>query len=76
MIKPKLIRNKIKDCYVCKNNVGLIDYKDTELLKKFISSYAKIMPKRRTGTCARHQRALGLAVKNARLMGFLPYVVE
>lgn len=75
-MKTKVVKNKIKDCYICKNSVALIDYKDVDLLKKFISSYAKIMPKKRTGTCSRHQRELGLAIKNARLMGFLPYVVE
>lgn len=76
MLRPKIIKNRIKDCYICKNNVALIDYKDVDLLKKFITSSAKIMPKKRSGACSRHQRALALAVKNARLMGFLPYVVE
>lgn len=68
--------NKDKGCYISKNNIDDIDYKDVELLKRFTSSYGKIMPKKRTGTHSRHQRRLARAIKNARIMGFLPFSVE
>lgn len=71
MLKPKT-----KNCYICKNSIADIDYKEVELLKRFTSAYGKIMPKKRSGACTKHQRALGAAIKNARLMGFLPFVVE
>jgi len=68
--------NKPKECYISKNNVEDIDYKDVELLKRFTTAYGKIMPKKRTGTCTRHQRQIARAIKNARIMGFLPFVNE
>ncbi len=53
-----------------------IDYKDTELLKKFLNPHGKIMPRRRTGLSAANQRALAEAVKRARFMALLPYIVR
>lgn len=77
MIKSKTrITSKPKDCYICKNSITDIDYKDAELLKRFTSSYGKILPKKRNGACSAHQRLISSAVKNARVMGFLPYVIE
>ena len=77
MMKQRQRNNtKPKDCYLSKNNITDIDYKDVDLLNKFISSYGKILPKKRTGTCAKHQRELIKAVKNGRIMGFLPFVIE
>jgi len=67
---------KPKDCFICKNSVIDIDYKDVELLKRFTSAYGKIMPKKRTGACSMHQRLVGRAVKNSRIMGFMPFVIE
>jgi len=67
---------KDKGCYICKNNIKDVDYKDVDLMKKFITSYAKIMPKKRSGTCAKHQRQVARAIKNSRIMGFLPFVIE
>jgi len=61
-------------CYFCQHNIKEIDFKDTELLKKFISGLAKIRPKRKTGTCASHQRKLARAIKRARYLGLLPFV--
>jgi small subunit ribosomal protein S18 len=63
-------------CYFCVNKITDIDYKDVEVLKKFISSYAKILPRRKTGTCAKHQRKLKTAIKRARFMALLPYVTR
>lgn len=63
-----------KVCYFCKNKIDNIDYKDPELLRKFITPRGKIIPRRNTGVCAKHQRRLSLAIKRAREMALLPYV--
>ena len=63
-----------KQCYFSSNNIKHIDYKDTELLKKFLDPYARITPRKKTGTSAKNQRKLALAVKHARFMGLLPFV--
>lgn len=55
---------------------GAFDYKDTETLKKFLNPHGKIMPSRRTGLSAANQRALSEAVKRARFMALLPYIVR
>lgn len=62
------------DCYFCRHNIKDVNWKNVELLRKFISIQAKIKPPRRTGTCAKHQRKVAKAVKRARVMGFLPFV--
>jgi len=61
-------------CFFCSQNLKIIDYKEPELLRRFISSQAKIIDPRHTGTCAKHQRALALSVKRARFLGLLPFV--
>jgi small subunit ribosomal protein S18 len=61
-------------CYFSSNNIKHIDYKDLELLKKFINPHARIMKGKTSGVCHKHQRALSLAIKRARFMGLLPYV--
>jgi len=66
--------NNQKHCYFCINNVKEIDYKDTDLLRRFISGYEKILPKRKRGTCSLHQRKLAAAVKRARFMALVPFV--
>lgn len=63
-----------KVCYFCKNKINEIDYKDFELLRKFMTPRGKIVPRRNTGVCAKHQRRLSLAIKRAREMALLPYV--
>lgn len=62
-----------KSCYFSTRNVEDIDYKDTELLKKFITESGKIVPSRITGTKARYQRRLSRAIKLARFLALLPY---
>ncbi len=70
-------RNKRKKvCYFSANHIDYIDYKDVDLLKKFISERGKILPRRVTGTCAKHQRMLTRAIKRARQMALLPYVAD
>ena len=66
-------RHRKKVCYFCANHVDYIDYKDVELLKRYISEKGKILPRRVTGTCAKHQRTLTVAIKRARIMGLLPF---
>jgi small subunit ribosomal protein S18 len=63
-------------CYFCLHNVKEIDYKDTQTLKKFLSGQMKIYPRRKTGLCAKHQRQLKKAVKRARILGLLPFVIR
>ena len=63
-----------KVCGFCVDKVQDIDYKDIPRLRKYLSERAKIEPRRKTGTCARHQRALSVALKRARHMALLPYV--
>lgn len=70
------MRRRKKVCYFTKNNITFIDYKDVELLKKFISERGKILPRRVTGTSAKYQRMLTTAIKRARHMALLPYVVD
>jgi small subunit ribosomal protein S18 len=64
---------KAKACQFCKDGVKGIDYKDTNLLRKFISDRGKIRARRVTGNCTQHQRDIAMAVKNAREMALLPY---
>jgi len=62
-----------KVCYFCAQNVKEIDYKDAELLRNFISAQAKIMPRKRSYLCAKHQRHLAAAIKRARFLALLPF---
>jgi small subunit ribosomal protein S18 len=63
-----------KVCYFTANGITRIDYKDVDLLKKFISERGKILPRRVTGTSAKYQRKLTIAIKRSRTMALLPYV--
>ena len=63
-----------KQCYFKQNNIKHIDYKDIELLYKFLSPNAKIMAKKRTGIASKNQRKLATAIKYARFMGLLPFI--
>jgi small subunit ribosomal protein S18 len=63
-----------KVCFFTANGITHIDYKDVDLLKKFISERGKILPRRVTGTNAKYQRKLTVAIKRARTMALLPYV--
>lgn len=65
-----------KVCRFCAEKVDEIDYKDVKLLQRFLSSYGKIETRKRTGTCLRHQRRLAVALKRARHIALLPFVVR
>ncbi len=73
--KQKVRRPRKKICQFCANKVSGIDYKDYNLLKKFISERGKILPRRVLGNCAKHQRELTRAIKRARCIALLPYTV-
>jgi len=61
-------------CFFCSQNIKYIDYKESEFLRRFISSQMKIIDPKHTGVCAKHQRKLAEAIKRARFMALLPYV--
>ena len=67
---------KKKVCIFCVDKVDSIDYKDVAKLRKFITEKGKIVPRRMSGVCAKHQRMLASAIKRARVMGLLPYDAE
>jgi small subunit ribosomal protein S18 len=62
-----------KYCAFCKDKIDYIDYKDNNLLRRYMSDRGKIRPRRVTGTCAQHQRDLSIAIKRAREMALMPY---
>lgn len=63
-------------CLFCRNNIKYIDYKETHIIKRFLTSWSKIKPAVITGVCAKHQRQLTKSVKRARYMGLIPYVTR
>ncbi|MGI6078527.1 MAG: 30S ribosomal protein S18 [Fastidiosipilaceae bacterium] len=66
-------RGRRKVCAFCVDKVDHIDYKDVNRLKRFVSEQGKILPKRMSGTCAKHQRELTVAIKRARHLAMMPY---
>ncbi len=73
MRKPTQLQ-KQRHCFFCVNKGQEIDYKDTMTLRRYISSFAKIVPRKRSGVCDWHQRKLQNAIKRARTMALLPFV--
>jgi len=65
-----------KQCRFCLNNITVIDYKDTDMLRKYVNSVFKIQPRRRTGTCALCQRRLTKAIKNARELALIAFTLR
>ena len=72
--RPHQKRKKV--CIFCADKVTYIDYKDSNKLRKFISERGKILPRRMTGTCAKHQREVNTAIKRARNVALLPYIAD
>jgi len=70
----KKMRVRENTCEFCKDGVREIDYKNVEVLSKYISKKGKILPRKTTGTCAFHQRKLAKAIKRARIIALLPFV--
>ena len=71
---PRKGRKKV--CVFCVEKVDEIDYKDVTRLKRFVSERSKILPRRVTGTCAKHQREITVAIKRARHLALLPYTAD
>ena len=69
-------RKKKKVCMFCADKIEHIDYKDVARLRKSVSERAKILPRRITGTCAKHQRQLTVAIKRARHIAIMPYISD
>ena len=68
------MRRARKPCPVCEARVRVLDYKDERTLQRFITDRGKILPRRLTGMCARHQRQVGTAIKRARHLALLPFI--
>ena len=75
-IKFKNYKIIMKTCYFTENNIKHIDYKDVDLLKKFLNPHARIISRKRTGITAKHQRNLANAIKRARFLGLLAFVTR
>jgi small subunit ribosomal protein S18 len=73
MAKPPVRKPKRKVCVFCTDTIDYVDYKDTALLRKFVSDRGKIRARRVSGNCSQHQRDVATAVKNSREMALLPY---
>ena len=71
--RPRYGRRRV--CTFCAEHIKVIDYKDVERLRRFLSDRGKIEPRRKTGTCAKHQRRLALALKRARHLALVPFAV-
>ncbi len=69
-------RKKKKVCRFCEDKTKTIDYKDIKKLQRYMTERGKILPRRVSGTCAKHQRALTIAIKRSRIMALLPFVKE
>ena len=76
-MKKRMPRRKKKVCALCADKTGAgVDYKDVNKLKRYVSERGKILPRRITGNCSKHQRAITVAVKRARHLALMPYTVE
>lgn len=69
-------KRRPKVCHFCVDKVSSVDYKDIEKLKKYVTDRGKIVPRRVTGTCAKHQRQLTRAIKRARIIALLPFTAD
>ncbi|MFA6603871.1 MAG: 30S ribosomal protein S18 [Patescibacteria group bacterium] len=74
--KKSGLMNQQRHCVFCIHGVMAIDYKNINGMKRFLSSYGKIVPRRRSGVCAKHQRMLAQAIKRARQMALIPFLVK
>ncbi len=75
-MRPRPRKTRRKVCAFCVDKLDHIDYKDTARLRKHVTESGKIMPRRMSGVCARHQRELAVAIKRARQVALLPYVAN
>ena len=75
-MKPRGRKPRRKVCSFCVDKIEYIDYKDVNRLRRFVNERGKIMPRRMSGVCAKHQRELAIAIKRARIVALLPYVAD
>jgi small subunit ribosomal protein S18 len=68
-------RRRKKVCHFCANHIDHVDYKDVDLLKRYVSEKGKILPRRVTGTCAKHQRTLTVSIKRARIIALMHFTI-
>lgn len=76
VVKKYRKQGKKKVCQFCQDKSIVIDYKDANRLRKYITEKGKILPRRQTGVCSKHQRELALAIKRARIMALLPFQAD
>ena len=76
MARPQIDKNKRKSCNFCADKVEVIDYKDAQKIRRYLTEAGKILSRRITGTCAEHQRMLAKAVKKAREAALINYVYD
>ena len=75
-VKIKQRRMKRRVCPFCVDKINILDYKDVSTLRRYITDRGKIVPKRNSGVCAKHQRMVTNAIKRSRLMGLIPHCVD
>jgi len=68
------MRRQTKNCQLCESGIRQINFKDDKLLSRFVTDQGKIVPRRMSGTCSRHQRQMGSAIKRARYLALLPFI--
>ena len=73
---PSIEMAKSKYCRFCRADISFIDYKDADYLKRFLNEQAKILPRRISGNCVRHQKRVASAIKKARHLGMLPFQTD
>ncbi|BAT72450.1 small subunit ribosomal protein S18 [Thermosulfidibacter takaii ABI70S6] len=73
-VKRRFVRRRV--CRFCVEGIEEIDYKDVDRLRHYLSERGKILPRRNTGVCAKHQRQLARAIKRARILALLPFVIQ
>ncbi len=76
MAKQETLKSNEKYCNFCVNKQLVLDYKNTNLLRRYLSSFGKIVPRKRSGLCATHQRKMSAEIKRARIMGLLPFILK
>jgi small subunit ribosomal protein S18 len=70
---PGGLRQRKRYCFFCKENIDIVDYKNTGMLERYISDRGKIRPRRSSGNCVQHQRRVAMAIKRARVLALIPY---
>ncbi len=74
MRQRPMVESRRRVCYLCENGIEMVDFKDERTLGRFLTERGKIVPRRTSGACAKHQRQLATAIKRARYLALLPYV--